>query len=275
MYQIGGCEEATNLVWRLLRQWLESRPPWSVGACSLANLPNKSTCHNNAQCLSTHHDLNGQQRPPWCPTPGTAAGNSCPENWLIVVCGGARSEAPWYGGKMASMMDTCSKPVCLTSWKKRSRDLSLSDHGFMQWACLFCQYGGRMASASSEPVCLTCPTGRIDLKISLSLRLKFPLNDVRTISSHKAQQEIQLGVFTGSFSYLSATTRFFVMTVSLNHMQVSLLSLSNHTFLSMTISINHTFLPNDKSLRDDSNNKPANALKQAKYPDVCFHNFHS
>jgi len=112
---------------------MAQKPAAMVGGCVFTSyLPNKSTCHNNAQCLSTHHDLNGQQRPPWCPTPGTAADNSCPENWLIVVCGGARSEAPWYGGKMASMMDTCSKPVCLTSWKKRSRDLSLSDHGFMQ-----------------------------------------------------------------------------------------------------------------------------------------------
>jgi hypothetical protein len=147
-------------------------------------------------------------------------------------------------------MDSCSEPVCFASmaveWPRQAVSLSVSPAPLEE-----------------------------EISRSLSLRLKFPLDDVRTISSHKAQQEIQLGVFTGSFSYLSATTRFFVMTVSLNHMQVSLLSLSNHTFLSMTISINHTFLPNDKSLRDDSNNKPANALKQAKYPDVCFHNFHS
>jgi hypothetical protein len=33
-------------------------------------------------------------------------------------------------------MDACSKPVCLISRKKRSQDLSLSEHGYMQWACL-------------------------------------------------------------------------------------------------------------------------------------------
>jgi hypothetical protein len=95
MSRNGRRKESTDLAWRLLRRRLGSRPPWSVGAYSLANLPSKNTGHNNPQCLSTHRDLNGRQRPPWCPTPGAAADNSCPECWLIVVCGGARSEAPW------------------------------------------------------------------------------------------------------------------------------------------------------------------------------------
>jgi hypothetical protein len=49
----------------------------------------------NTQRPSTHHDLNGQLRPPWCLTPGADAYNSCPECWRIVVCGDAGSGAPW------------------------------------------------------------------------------------------------------------------------------------------------------------------------------------
>jgi hypothetical protein len=44
MYRIGGCKEATDLVWRLRQeQRLGSRPSWSVGACLLANLHSKNT----------------------------------------------------------------------------------------------------------------------------------------------------------------------------------------------------------------------------------------
>jgi hypothetical protein len=50
----------------------------------------------NPQCPSTHCDLNGQLRLPWCLTPGNDAYNSCPEYWWIVVCGGAGSGAPWW-----------------------------------------------------------------------------------------------------------------------------------------------------------------------------------
>jgi len=42
MYPIGGHEEATNLAWRLARQQLGNRLPWSEGVCSLANLPCKT-----------------------------------------------------------------------------------------------------------------------------------------------------------------------------------------------------------------------------------------
>ncbi len=44
----------------------------------------------------TRHDLIGQQRPPWCPTPDANAHNSHPVCWLIVVCGGAWSGAKWW-----------------------------------------------------------------------------------------------------------------------------------------------------------------------------------
>ncbi len=49
----------------------------------------------NPQRPSTHCDLNGQSRLPWCLTPGDDAYNSCPECWRNVVCGGTRSGAPW------------------------------------------------------------------------------------------------------------------------------------------------------------------------------------
>jgi hypothetical protein len=47
------------------------------------------------QCSSMRCDLNGQQRPPWCPTPNADAENSHPECWRIVICSGARSGVPW------------------------------------------------------------------------------------------------------------------------------------------------------------------------------------
>ncbi len=95
MYRIGGREEAIDLAWRLPQQWLRSRPSWLVGACLLANLPRKNMLTTTQLCLSTCCDQNGGQWPPWCPTPSAGACNSRPECWLIVVCGGAGSEAPW------------------------------------------------------------------------------------------------------------------------------------------------------------------------------------
>jgi hypothetical protein len=95
MHQIGRRKEVTDSAWRLLKRQLGSRPPWSVGACLLANLPSKNTCHKNPQHMLTRRDLNGRQQPPWCPTPGAAAYNSQPACWLIVVCGRAGSGAPW------------------------------------------------------------------------------------------------------------------------------------------------------------------------------------
>ena len=95
MYRIGGREEATDSAWRLPRRRLGSRPPWLVGACSLANLPSKNTLTTTQLRLSTRRNQNGRQRPPWCPSTRAGAYNSRPECWLIVVCGGAGSEAPW------------------------------------------------------------------------------------------------------------------------------------------------------------------------------------
>ena len=96
MYQIGGRKEATNLGWRLHQKQLRSRPSCFVCVCSLAYLPSKNMLTTTQLRLSTHCDQNGRQRPPWCPTLGASTYNSCPECWLIVVCSGARSEAPWH-----------------------------------------------------------------------------------------------------------------------------------------------------------------------------------
>jgi hypothetical protein len=49
----------------------------------------------NPQHPSTHRDLHGRLRPPWCLTPSDDAYNSRPECWRIVVCGGTGSGAPW------------------------------------------------------------------------------------------------------------------------------------------------------------------------------------
>ena len=47
-------------------------------------------------CPSTCRHLNGQQRSPWCPTPGAPAQNRHPVCGLILVGGGGNgSEAPW------------------------------------------------------------------------------------------------------------------------------------------------------------------------------------
>jgi hypothetical protein len=48
------------------------------------------------QCPLTCRDLIGQQRPPWCPTPNANAHNGHPVCWLIVVCSGTGSGAPWW-----------------------------------------------------------------------------------------------------------------------------------------------------------------------------------
>ncbi len=86
MYRIGGSEEATDSAWRLPRRRLGSRPSWSVGVCSLANLPSKNTLTTTQLRLSTRRNQNGRQRPPWCPSTHAGAYNSRP--------GGAGSEAP-------------------------------------------------------------------------------------------------------------------------------------------------------------------------------------
>jgi hypothetical protein len=88
-------KEVTNSACRGPRQRLGSWPPWPGDACLLANLTSKNTLTTTQKCLSTRCDLNGQQRQPWCPTPGSTAHNSKPACWMIFVCGDARRGAPW------------------------------------------------------------------------------------------------------------------------------------------------------------------------------------
>ncbi len=64
--------------------------PWLVGGCFLGNLPGKNTHHNNPLVSLMCSYQNGLQRPP-----GATSYNSHPACWPIVVCGGARSGAPW------------------------------------------------------------------------------------------------------------------------------------------------------------------------------------
>ncbi len=95
MFRIGGRKEVTDLAWRLRRRRLGSRPPWSEGVCLLANLPSKNTRTTLQLRLLMRCNQNGQQRPPWCPSTRAGAYNSRSECWLIIICGGAWSEAPW------------------------------------------------------------------------------------------------------------------------------------------------------------------------------------
>ncbi len=72
-----------------------------VGYCWLPGIKlyiflRRSQPTNNPQHPSMHCDLNGQQRLPWCPTPGANTDNSFPECCQIVVCGGAGSGEPWW-----------------------------------------------------------------------------------------------------------------------------------------------------------------------------------
>ncbi len=59
MYRTGGRKEATDLAWRLLRQWLRSWPSWLVGACLLANLSSKNMLTTTQLRLLMRRDQNG------------------------------------------------------------------------------------------------------------------------------------------------------------------------------------------------------------------------
>ena len=56
---IGECKEASDLAWKLPRELLKSRPPWSVGVCLLSNLPCKNMLPTTQQRLSMRRDLTG------------------------------------------------------------------------------------------------------------------------------------------------------------------------------------------------------------------------
>ncbi len=73
---------------------LLGRHCWSPGTLPYIFL-RRTQLTTTPQRPSTRHDLNGRQRPPWCPTPSPDAHNGHPVCWLIVVCGGAGSGASW------------------------------------------------------------------------------------------------------------------------------------------------------------------------------------
>ncbi len=62
---------------------------------STLHIPMQTQLTTTPQRPSTRRDQNGRQRPPWYPTPNANAHNGHPVCWLIVVCGGTGSGAPW------------------------------------------------------------------------------------------------------------------------------------------------------------------------------------
>jgi hypothetical protein len=91
----------TNSAKRLPSRWLRCRRGSSSSPCQVSRfmLPfvflRRTQLITTPQRPSTCRDLIGGQRPPWCPTPNADAHNGCPVCWLIVLCGGAGSGAPW------------------------------------------------------------------------------------------------------------------------------------------------------------------------------------
>jgi hypothetical protein len=94
----------TNSAWRLPSRRLQcgrgctSSRPWEGIADFRYNtllIPTWDTLHNYKKSPLTRRDQNGQLQPPLCPTCGSAAYDSHPTCWLIVVCGGARIGAAW------------------------------------------------------------------------------------------------------------------------------------------------------------------------------------
>ncbi len=91
----------TDSAKRLPSRRLQCRRGCSASPClvSCGMLPYVFLCRTQLtttpQCPSTRRDQNGQQRPPRCPTPDAGTHNGHPVCWLIVVCGGTRSGAPW------------------------------------------------------------------------------------------------------------------------------------------------------------------------------------
>jgi hypothetical protein len=95
------CSITTDLAKRLLSRWLQCRRGCSSSSCqvSCGMLPyvflRRTQLTTTPQRLLTHRDLFSQQRPPRCSTPDADTHNGHPVCWLIVICGGAGSGAPW------------------------------------------------------------------------------------------------------------------------------------------------------------------------------------
>ncbi len=92
----------TDSAKRLPSRRLQCRRGCSSSPCQVSRgmLPyvilRRTQLTTTPQRPSTRCDQNGRQRPPWCPTSDADAHNGHPVCWLIVVCGGAGSGAPWW-----------------------------------------------------------------------------------------------------------------------------------------------------------------------------------
>ena len=62
----------------------------------LVHYPPYSYARHNPQQPHNAHQCVGRWWPPWCPITSATAHYSHPAYWLIFVCGGAGSEAPWW-----------------------------------------------------------------------------------------------------------------------------------------------------------------------------------
>jgi hypothetical protein len=97
----GRCSITTNSAKRLPSRRLQCRRGCSSSPCQVSRgmLPyvflHRTQLTTTPQRPSTRPDLFGRQRPPWCPTSDANAHNGHPVCWLIAVCGGAKSGAPW------------------------------------------------------------------------------------------------------------------------------------------------------------------------------------
>ncbi len=97
----GLCSITTDLVKRLPSRQLQCRRGCSSSPCQVSHgvllyvFLHRTQLTTTPQCPSTRCDQNNRQQPPWFPTPNANAHNSHPVCWLIVICGGTRSGAPW------------------------------------------------------------------------------------------------------------------------------------------------------------------------------------
>ncbi len=98
----GRCSITTDSAKRLPSRWLQCWRGCSSSPCQVSRgmLPyvflRRTQLTTTPQHALTGRDLIGRQRPPWCPTPNADAHNGHPVCWLIVVCSGAGSGAPWW-----------------------------------------------------------------------------------------------------------------------------------------------------------------------------------
>ncbi len=108
-------------------------------------------------------------------------------------------------------------PMATHAWCTSTPSLSTKWWLLTWWVCLSHQYGGKMASASSEPVCLTISEPVVSPAVSLL--------------SHPLEEETQVSSFPWAMSELDHLTRH-NLRVSIHYcMSLSSLSLSTTRFI--------------------------------------------